>query len=371
MKNLARMKWVLFSVALGAGGGAALMEGCASDDTIVHPPPPDGSVDGSRPDGNGTDAGTDASDANILDSQTHFDVGPPQLGTYVDQVTRLYCEKVATCCGDSFDVENCVRNYKLVPNPGAVFNDPDLPYLDGGHMKLVADKAQSCFDQINKLSCGATAGSLKTLYDTCVAGAVGTIPTGASGCKGSPECVPNDHCELEGGAPADGGAIGTCVPPRALNESCPLGNWSADNGLRPGTPGYFYESQAQCGYLVTGNPYYCANYDTNEGFEADGGNYPKCRPQVPVGANCYTHTECATLYCDGIVTLPDGTVNAGTCSDNPLIGVKAICDANTKADAGSDGGSARSQLPPEVRAQVQEQGAPPLHKVHHPELQQH
>jgi len=77
--------------------------------TIVHPPP-DGSVDGSKPDtGSDTvvDGGSDAT------SWTHDALRRGAAGSQFDvyQVTRLYCLKAQTCCGeDVFDVDKCISS---------------------------------------------------------------------------------------------------------------------------------------------------------------------------------------------------------------------------------------------------------------------
>ncbi len=360
MRNLTRAKWVLLSIMFGAGCGGALMEGCGGDDagpkddSIIHPVP-DGTVDG-RVDGNSLDTGADsgadatqpsdgsvdgispdtsadaAQDANIQDAATQFDVGAPNLASYVDQVTRLYCLKTATCCGASFDVDRCIVHYETVPGPDAVMNLPARPYLNGGNMKLAVDKAQKCFDDINALTCGQAAGSnaLEQTYEDCLAGAVGTIPVGETGCKGSPECVPNAHCELDAGVMANGKTTGSCVAPHPIGMGCPPGNIDDAGARRDGAPGLFYESQAQCGYLMSGNPGYCANYDTNAGWVNRGTTPNRCAQQVAAGQPCYTDVECQTLFCQGENVDSNGNLQPGTCSAGALFGTPSICALNAR-----------------------------------------
>jgi len=275
-----------FLCGMGAGGGAALMEGCASDDTIVHPPP-DGSVDGSKPD-TGSDTGVDGgSDANILDSTTHFDVGPPDLNSYVYQVTRLYCLKAQTCCGeDVFDVDKCIQLYMKFP--ARVRWRPALaPYLDGGNMQLVMGPAQKCFDDINQLSCGQGGGSntLQQTYSDCVAGAVGKLAVGATGCKGSPNVVPT---AMRAGRWRSGRRhdLGVCRANGTTGQQCPFGNYGPDGNEKPGSPAFF----TIAGFMrlpAERSPDYCANYDTNYGYNT---STTTCQPRAHVtptpGATC-------------------------------------------------------------------------------------
>jgi len=362
MKNLARIRWVLFSVAAGCGAAGAMLAACASDDIVVHPDGgPDATVD-SGPD-TGRDTGTDAQgDADAgpgdaaLDSNTNFDAGTPELARYVEQVTELYCQKTAFCCGESnFDYAKCKRIFMAKPNPGAVLNNPAQAFLDGGRMQLNAAAAQKCFDDINKLSCGATAGSLRKTYDDCLAGAVGTIPVGAGqpACKGSPECVQPAHCELADGGLANGSTPGSCAAPRPTGALCDYGQYDEEGNLRPGASNLFYEPQAQCGNMLSGNPGYCANADTYYGWDQDGGRV--CQPPSGMDAGCYVHMECTTSYCDGVSVDDAGYVYPGHCANDPLVGADALC-ANLKLrpDAGADSGSLRAE-PSFQRSATQEE----------------
>ncbi|WP_394837838.1 hypothetical protein LVJ94_13080 [Pendulispora rubella] len=375
MKNLARIRWVLFSVAMGCGAGGAMLAACASDDIIVHPPKDSGS-DATLDSGKdtGTDAQTDAqSDADAgpvdggPDSTTNFDAGFPTLERWVEQATELYCQKTAFCCGESnFDYAKCKRIFMTKPNPGAVQNNPAQPFLDGGKMKLDIAAATKCYEDINKLSCGATAGALRKTYDDCVAGAVGTIPVGQSGCKGSPECVPPAHCELADGGLPNGTTLGTCVAPRTTNALCDYGQYDQEGNLRPNSANLYYEPQAQCGNMLSGNPGYCANADTYYGWDLDGGRV--CQPPAGQDAGCYVHQECSTSYCDGVSVDDAGYVINGHCSNDPLVGAIEFCDILRVRDAGTGDASPpfRSESSSFKRSATQEElNQPGLRKRPH------
>ncbi|WP_394848340.1 hypothetical protein LZC95_12860 [Pendulispora brunnea] len=371
MKNLARIRWVLFSLATGCGAAGALLAACGSDDIIVHPPH-DGGTDATIDSGKdtGTDAGPDTGPGDGgIDSTTNFDAGYPTLERYVEQVTELYCMKTAFCCGGTdFDYAKCKRVFMAKPNPGAVLNNPAQPFLDGGKMKLNIEAATKCYEDINKLTCGATAGALRKTYDDCVQGAVGTIPEGQTGCKGSPECVPPGHCELADGGLPNGTTLGTCRAPRATNALCDFGQYDETGTLRPGAANFFYEPQAQCGNMLSGNPGYCANADTYYGWDEDGGHV--CQPPAPLDAGCYVHMECSTSYCDGVTVDVDAdTVNPGHCSNDPLLGTQPFCDSLRLKDAGTDAGdggpSLRSATVGQPSAVPQEFLPAASHKQHH------
>jgi len=339
MKNLARIRWVLFVAASGSTAAAGLFVGCSSDDTEVHPPPPDGStdgtIDGQGDTGTGTDTGSDGgSDTGLdsgLDSTTNFDVGPPTRQGYVGQIAKLYCLKLATCCGgDNFDYAGCEAAYGNEPAPGPGLNVEVARYLtnDAGKMQLDDAKAQQCFVDINRLSCGEVSPeTFKQIHADCLAGAVGTIPLGGTGCTGSPECAPPNHCDKP-----DGGATGTCTAPRAANAECDLGYYNFDGTGRVG--GNYYEPQAQCGYLLTGDPGYCANADTYVGYR-DGTR--KCSPTVANDERCWVNVECQSRFCVDIDCPDDGgDCQPGFCRSQDTIGTQTICNGFQRT---TDGGT--------------------------------
>ena len=253
------------------------------------------------------------------------------------------------------------------PGPGAVATLPSLPYLDGGNMQLVMGRAQKCFDDINQLSCGQGGGSntLQQTYSDCVAGAVGKLAVGATGCKGSPECGPNGHCVLADGGLADGTTLGVCRANGTTGQQCPFGNYGPDGNEKPGSPGFLYESQASCGYLLSGSPDYCANYDTNYGYNT---STTTCQPRAHVtpDAGCYLHVECDTLYCEGVTVDRDADIlYPGHCSNGALIGAPAVCASALKTpDAGADANAVQAEVPAAAAFGAAETEAPRLlHKV--------
>ncbi|WP_394827026.1 hypothetical protein [Pendulispora albinea] len=273
---------VIFAVLAGASAGAGLMVGCGSDDSVVHPPF-DGSIDGNKPDtGPVADAGPDAR----RDSGIRYDAGPPVFESYSRQITSLWCQKLQGCCAlpQGFDLKRCEDVFNNSANvEGPALNRPLAKYLyDGGNPNIAfsATKARECFDAINDIGCGAqSAESFKRMYDICLGAAEGKLGANESGCAGSPECKRPNHCEKVGDA-----STGVCLGPRAEDAGC---SPAADD---------YYEPQAECGYLITGDPRFCANLDTSAGAEVDGGRNV-CTKQRPNGADCNAAAECVSGLC--------------------------------------------------------------------------
>lgn len=348
MKNLSRLRWVTFCLAAVSSSAAALFIGCGSDDTAiiltvdattedvssipdgrVPPPTPDGSVPPEHDGDTGEpDVGVlpDADIEDVVDAQT-FDVGPPSLESYLGQINRLYCLRIGSCCGDStFDFEKCEQSIAtlLVSDLQNIYQG----YVEGGNVRLDEAKARQCFASINALGCGVAAAQItKGIYDNCLVGLSGTLAQGEFGCRSSGECAPPNHCDISSGA-----ETGVCNPPRPEGASC-----SDGNRFRTGTGtissrgrSFFFEPQAQCGTLITGQPGYCANVDSFVGTNQDGGPY-ECRPQESLDAGCRSRVECAS----GVCAIVDGRT---TCAaGSPPIVNQATCDFYRLADAG-DGG---------------------------------
>jgi len=317
------------------------VSGCASDDTIVRPPydassdgttppPADGSTNDSSPDGatdggkdGATDGGTDAADSGTV---VKSDAGPPVFTTFSQQINHLWCEKLASCCGaTTFNLKLCEDTFNNLANiPGPALNRAVSPYLyDGGndHITFHQDAAQQCFDAINNLHCSQseTAATFKSVHDQCLAATTGNLRLGDTGCRGSPECASPNHCDK-----ADAAATGTCARPRDLDAGCDLGE--LDDAQIERTGGQFYEPQAQCGYLITGNPLYCANPDTYVGW-VDGGRQ-NCATPSPSGAKCFANIECQSNICTISAT------GQGTCQDQDVIDSTTTCNAYRKPDGG-------------------------------------
>jgi len=340
MKYSSYVRWLLFTVAAAGGASTAAVAGCSSDDPAVQSGP-DGSTDGKvsaqdaptdtrDPDATvppqndaSLDAGVDA-DADARDSSTDaqadsgpaLDAGPPVFERFSDQINQQWCRKLARCCGpDTFDYVRCESDLARTANdPGPALNRVVAPYLfDGGNDHITWDpaKAQTCFNDIDALACGnQNAEVFKRVHEDCLAAVKGNVKVGESGCRGSPECAPSNHCDKP-----DGAATGVCVAPRALDAGCDLGMYEQDGGRHPG--GQLFEPQAQCGYLVTGSPRYCANPDTYAGRQ-------NCANPSPRGTQCFVDVECASNIC-----MVD-TSGTGTCADSKEVASAATCAAYRK-----------------------------------------
>jgi hypothetical protein len=315
MKNLARVASVLGGLVALSGGAAVIMVGCSDDDVGVATTDAgeDGKADVAADVGADTspvkDSGADAADVIV---PPKFDAGPPNLLTYAHQVNKLFCQKLAFCCGNpsGFDVEACTTSYDTT---GTGFGGVDLlnAVADGGNVAFDPSKAATCFSEVNALGCGAISSATWVAAERdCRAGIVGTIAAGNTGCKASGECVPNAHCVIANDA-------GTCTAPGALGSSC-------------ANPDYF-KAHEQCGYLYSGVPRYC---DTQYNFPGTGAT-DTCKDQKALNASCYDSMECLSGVCDYVSA---DAAAPGACSAtlstflNP-----GVCKAFTIVDAGGGG----------------------------------
>jgi hypothetical protein len=315
-----RNNLVRVAAILGVGTSAILVaslgSGCGGDDTQVSTldGSADATADTSMPevgvtDGNAADTGRDSGHPSI-------DAGAPVLATFDRQTAEIFCGVLATCCFGSdvsrFDLARCatneVNNGRNIGLTGTV-----QPYIDGGRVAFNASLAQTCFDDINSMGCGAISGAVLTQIDTDCLGAVpGTVAVGSTGCTGSPECVPPSHCEIDGGT-------GTCVAPRAVGSNC--------GGLT------LTENDSTCGHLVTGLPAYCA-------VPASFRHTNTCLTQQPVDAGCNNFEECKSQLC--VATTDPVIVDAGgvgSCQNQTVLATAGLCTYYTRPDAGpSDAG---------------------------------
>ena len=308
---------VLGGVVGFSGLSSLLVVGCVGDDTVV--PVPDGGGIDAKGDGTTTvDTGTDA----LPDTNPGFDAGDAGLFNYSHLISQALCARLAYCCqgadAAAFDLAGCTAATEVDPQASPGIGDQNaLAYLDGGHIFFDKTKASQCFADIAALSCGAILGSdaIKLRTD-CLAGAVGTIPAGTSGCRGSAECVPPAHCEIG----ADGG-VGVCTAPRAAGAAC--------GATLPN------ESQAQCGYLLLGTPNYCQT-PNDFGVLADGGGATnKCTPPQPLDAGCFAHLECASGFCSAATVDPAlVAIGAGACGTSIVLADQPTCDSYVIVDAG-------------------------------------
>jgi hypothetical protein len=337
MKNLARVRWFLAIVATVSGASAATIAGCSGDDTSVDTGNDSGSGgDGTTHDVNSSDTTQPPVDGGVSDApkdQNIPDVETPNLLRYHEQITEQLCAKIAGCCGaTTFDLPRCKENFLAGRAPGIGLTGAISPNLDGGKITLDTAKAKQCFIDIANLGCGVLSSqALLKVQEDCLSGVVGTIPAESGGCRASGECIRPNHCDI-----APGFEAGTCKPPRNLDQGCDLGIYVPDDAS-PGdfiqrSNDFYYEPQAQCGFLITGVPRYCANQDTVVGYNNGVNGTNTCKTQVGVDAGCYQPYECQT----GICELPPGATGdtVGACATSTVLSSPEICTAYRKADAG-------------------------------------
>jgi len=328
MKSVLRIAAVLGSIVGASGAAAVLVVGCGGDDSNGGGGD-DAGTDVASYDAAGNDAPEDVAPGDATadaaadagpDGSSPIDAGPPVLEQYSHQINVLFCQKLASCCNGSntggFDLSKCVTRFDTTPNfYGVADNGLFAPYLDGGHITFDAVKAQRCFDEIEALSCASVpSAAAVAVRDDCNAAVTGTLDAGATGCRGSAECVAPNHCE-PGGTDA-----GICVAPRAAGAACGSSN--------PTNPDL--ESVAQCGSRVTGVPGYCAFDNNGETYLADS----KCHPAAPLGAGCGQSFECASGLCGDTndpVLLDAGY---GACAEGLVFATQDTCTYYRVADGG-------------------------------------
>jgi hypothetical protein len=348
-RSRARFTWSILATAGVAGAG--IVVGCGSqesDDSALalqsdtrddKGEPIDHEVDAGKP---ATDAGHPSADAGaptdggttIHDSGATTDacveeqdggvqrdggvlppVGEPDLARYSRQINQLFCQRLASCCGQAtFDTLKCLNTFEQPGFIGVGQNGLFAPFQSRGNLSFNPQSAAQCFADINNLGCGPIPASTFTaLQADCLGGATGTIPAGATGCLGSAECVPPNHCDLQGG-------VGTCNPPRPIGAQCSLGFYLPSGDFNP--TGNYIEAQAECGFLLSGNPGYCANADTDVGFTTQTN---LCAQPRATGTLCYLNTECQSGSCGVSPDPADVAIGAGRCSDTGTIDTPETC----------------------------------------------
>lgn len=260
--NLRRIVISLAGVVAGTGMAAGTVVGCSGDDSVAPggeagadvtqdvtqdvQPHPDGMADGAA------DVQPDA----MPDSTPDVGVDAPPLAAFPRAIAVAFCARLAECCLNptTFDQPKCLAALDNPTNEGFVNTATYEPFLDGGNVNYNPTLAAKCIMETRQVACGLVASAeAKAIQADCFGAMTGKLAVGATGCRGSIECVTASHCSLPDGGDAGGtctalsGIGGACTNTSTSDECTYLGNGAPPNYCNGSTCAAAKDLDASCG----------------------------------------------------------------------------------------------------------------------------
>ncbi len=273
MKNRARVATLVGCVSLFVTGGAAFLQGCGGDDTVVNHPDAEAGSDNFVPPADVI--GADVSDVNVIDSPLPTDAGcdASVVQQFANDMIANMCNRYSACCfpdAATFDQAQCEAFWHGGPGGFNQVNRDLLPTtFNSCTLVLDPTAATSCLAGLKTFSCPSMAATeFANITNNCYAAVQGTTQVGQP-CTDSVECQRGNFCSPN----VDGGS--SCQPLETDGGDCTTIN------------GVVVNSNVACAYRN--------NY--NETMRCNRAGSKKCEAPLADGTKCIFNWDCKSQVC--------------------------------------------------------------------------